>query len=222
LTFGHGTVHDSFGAKTGQTDLIISNEHQPFNYPADEPGEYMVEGVSAVGEVKALLTGAELNRCLLSATKHKQLVPQYDQTDTVLNPSDYYYETNGIPPYLLIAFDSRLRCDTIQNRLEASETIEPPEDFAAAGMKPQHAIDAVCVLGKCVLWNFRTTEGPIVLTGSDGNRVTGWVKIDTSAPLSWTLGWLHANMPRVRRDKSIFRKYIVPQQRVGARMLPLS
>ena len=51
LSIGEGIVFDSFGDESGQMDVVIANGDQPFTFPWGESGEYVIEGVSAVGEV---------------------------------------------------------------------------------------------------------------------------------------------------------------------------
>jgi hypothetical protein len=47
----------------------------------------------------------------------------------------------------------------------------------------------------------------------------GWGFIPTSAPLSWTLAWLHTMMPRVLRGGSIISPYLIPNRRHIAYMV---
>jgi hypothetical protein len=58
LSIGEGIVYDSFGDESGQMDVVIANGDQPFTFPWGESGEYAIEGVSAVGEIKSNLTQA--------------------------------------------------------------------------------------------------------------------------------------------------------------------
>ena len=75
LWVGCGKVYDAFGGESGQTDIIVANQDQPFGYPKHVPGEYLIEGVSAVGEIKSKLTIAELRKSIDLATKYKSLRP---------------------------------------------------------------------------------------------------------------------------------------------------
>jgi hypothetical protein len=49
--------------------LRVADQDQPFGYPKHVPGEYLVEGVSAVGEIKSKLTIAELRKSVELLTK---------------------------------------------------------------------------------------------------------------------------------------------------------
>jgi len=50
--FGHGFIYDGYGDGTRQTDFIITNPDNPLTYPDDEPGTYIVDGVSAAGALE--------------------------------------------------------------------------------------------------------------------------------------------------------------------------
>jgi hypothetical protein len=56
LSIGEGGVYDTYGDESAQMDIVIANGDQPFTLPAGQSGEYVIEGVSAVGEVKSNLT----------------------------------------------------------------------------------------------------------------------------------------------------------------------
>jgi hypothetical protein len=60
LSVGDGGVYDSYGDESAQMDIVIANGDQPFTFPSGESGEYVIEGVSAVGEVKSNLTPRQL------------------------------------------------------------------------------------------------------------------------------------------------------------------
>jgi hypothetical protein len=73
LRIGCGKVYDAFGGESSQTDLIIANQDQPFIYTKHVPAEYLIEGLSAVGEIKCDLTTAELGKSITLARKYKSL-----------------------------------------------------------------------------------------------------------------------------------------------------
>ncbi|WP_206676446.1 DUF6602 domain-containing protein [Mycobacteroides franklinii] len=89
LWVGCGKVYDAFGGESGQSDVVIANQDQPFTYPKHVPGEYLIEGVSAIGEVKSKLTAAELTKSVALATKYKSLRPIRRSTDKPSNWSQY-------------------------------------------------------------------------------------------------------------------------------------
>lgn len=96
LSIGEGIVYDSFGDETGQTDIIVANGDQPFTFPWGESGEYVIEGVSAVGEVKSKLTPGELKDCIDKGTTYKRLRQIIGPSDRILNYSAYTAETSSL------------------------------------------------------------------------------------------------------------------------------
>ncbi|WP_280436780.1 DUF6602 domain-containing protein [Nocardia carnea] len=100
---GHGAVYDAFGDGSRQLDVIIANSKHPISYPKDERGPYLLDGVSAVGEVKSVLTTAELERSIQSAIQFKKLRPTPVKGEHITNHEmEYIRETQGIPPYFII------------------------------------------------------------------------------------------------------------------------
>jgi hypothetical protein len=220
LGVGHGHVHDSFGNVSKQTDVVITNSEHPFTSPEPEDAdEFFLEGVSAVGEVKASFGTKEFDSCVVAGTRFKQLCPMFDPEDRVLHRNLYTMDTNGMPPYVIFAFDSSYTMETLRQKLTDVPPAQPHEAYASNGVQPQPPIDAVCVLGKYVLWNLRHVDGPIMLKDGAGERARGWVGITTTAPLSWTLSWLQVTMPRIVRNKPVFAYYIGQKTLVGAEKL---
>jgi hypothetical protein len=62
-------------------DVVIANGDQPFTLPQGESGEYVIEGVSAVGEVKSNLTPRQLTNCIEKHAKYKRLRPTFGAHD---------------------------------------------------------------------------------------------------------------------------------------------
>jgi Domain of unknown function (DUF6602) len=77
LSIGEGGVYDTYGDESAQMDIVIANGDQPFTLPAGQSGEYVIEGVSAVGEVKSNLTARQLTDCIEKGQKYKQLRPTF-------------------------------------------------------------------------------------------------------------------------------------------------
>jgi hypothetical protein len=103
LYVGHGEVVDTLGVQSSQSDVVIANDLQPFRLASEVPGLYLVEGVSAVGEIKARLTTAELNDSIRKGTRSKSLRFRAHTGATVSsNTSDlerFYFS----PPFFLVA-----------------------------------------------------------------------------------------------------------------------
>ncbi|MGW5141682.1 DUF6602 domain-containing protein [Nocardia beijingensis] len=205
---GHGEVYDAFGDGTGQVDVIITNPDHPFAYPEEEPGPHLLDGVAAVGEVKSVLTIAELEKALASATRFKQLRPTPQKGDSVLNQStEYMSETLALPPYFLVAFENRVSIDTMRKTLTLAPgaPVPPGKDGP-----PQLPIDAVFILGQNVLLNLRSGHGPFQIMQTPTTPMQGWISFGTENSLSWLISWLHKAMPRIQRYESVLTPYLLP------------
>jgi hypothetical protein len=74
LDITNGEIIDSCGNRSGQADLIIVNEDHPFTISSTRgPSLCFIEGVSAVGEIKSVLTSTELRNVLRNSVKYKKL-----------------------------------------------------------------------------------------------------------------------------------------------------
>jgi hypothetical protein len=219
LKVGHGMVFDSYGGISRQADVVIANADHPFTYRSEESGEYMIEGVSAVGDVKSTLTmheptdSIDKGKALQGPPSHRAIYRPWT------NLSEYMPQRNVMPPFFVLAFDSYVKFPRILERLEASEPAPSPSTIAESANystpRPQSPIDAVCILGKGVLWNLKAGDGRIPIRRSYGTRAQGWVGFKTRAPLAFTLGWLHMSMPRIERSHSIFAYYMDRRERSG-------
>lgn len=205
---GHGEVYDAFGDGTGQLDIIITNSDHPFAYPDEEPGPHLLDGVSAIGEVKSVLTIDELKKALASARKAKQLRPTPQIGDRILNQNnEYMEETLGLPPYFLIAFENKIALPTLHKILTlAPEASVPPGKDGT----PQQPIDAVFILGQYVVLNLRSGHGPFQIMQTPTSPMRGWLSISTENSLSWLISWLHKAMPRIERWESVLTPYLLP------------
>lgn len=211
LRVGSGKVYDAFGGESGQTDVVIANQDQPFVYQEECAGEYLIEGVSAVAEVKSRLTAKELGKTVELARKFKSMRPIRRPTDHPSNVSESMDETDQMPPFLLFAFESKLTLPGIVDRLSALSEVPPPEIGSYSNDHPQPPIDAVCVLGLGVAWNLRTGDGTVRFLTDQNRLLDGWFGFETLAPLAWTLSWLHLAMPRISRSYPVFGPYVVPK-----------
>ncbi|MGB7238702.1 MAG: DUF6602 domain-containing protein [Rhodococcus sp. (in: high G+C Gram-positive bacteria)] len=221
LRVGHGHVHDSFDNESKQADVVITNSDHPFtSLNPEEADQFFLEGVSTVGEVKATFGTTELAKTIEAGSRLKQLCPMFHPKDQVLNSTQYTKDTNGLPPYVVFAFGSSYTMQTLEKKLRELSPVEPHEAYAAQGVRAQPPIDAICVLGKYVLWNLRDVEGTIDLKNTaTGQPAKGWVGLDTAAPLSWTLSWLQLTMPRIVRHSPVLGYYIGKKTLEGAKRL---
>jgi hypothetical protein len=122
------------------------------------------------------------------------------------------------PPYFALAFENDIAIDTLGKRLAEAGLVAPPTGKSDgpedAGHEPQPPLDIICLLGRGVYVYYRPGN-PFGMTLRDGppGLVTGWAFMETSAPLAWTLAWLHSSMPRILRGGSVLRPYMVPNQK---------
>jgi hypothetical protein len=210
LRIGEGIVYDSFGDETGQTDIVVANGEQPFTFPWGESGEYLIEGVSAVGEVKSKLTPAELTDCIKKGTTYKHLRQCLGASDRILNRSPYMTETSVLPPFFVIAHEPGMTIKTLLQKLHDATPVPMPEGKDFPNDSPQPPLDAVCILGQGVALNQRSGQGPAFRLSGAGKPFPGWIFMENDAPLAITLGWLHMAMPRILRAYSAVGLYNMP------------
>jgi hypothetical protein len=223
---GHGFIYDGYGDGTRQTDFIITNPDNPVTYSDDEPGTYVVDGVSVAGEVKAFLTTGELNDCIKKAILHKQLRMSFNERDnfTVEAHRTYMMQTGYTPAFVVIAFETNIARQTLLQRLAAAPLVPVPAGKAmedGKGNDLQSPIDAVCILVDGFMWNSRPAPADLLPARPqiNGQPYYGWFALGTQAPLMLTLAWLHSVMAmRIRRGASVFVPYLVPYPKQAAYM----
>lgn len=182
---------------------------QPFRTNPHESGLFLVEGVSAVGEIKSRLTKADLSETLKKAAQFKKLRNHHGAGDTRwTNPSDglRFYEC---PPYFLFAFESAVATDTLLSELSAAELVVGPD-----GAQPQlPPLDGVFILGRGVAINYGDGQGALQWRQEDPagvlTSVPGWVWRDTATVIAEFLIWLGAAAPRVNRANAIAQQYLI-------------
>lgn len=210
---GHGFIYDAYGDGTKQTDLIITNPDNPLTYPEGEAGTYVIDGVSAAGEVKAVLTTGELDNCIAKGQQYKQLRQSFNAADGLLAHRDYLLQIGCVPPFVAIAFENKVALQTLVARLDAMPLVPAPagKEFEDGnGNDPQQPIDLVCLLDRGILWNARPADPFGLRPMIDGKPYHGWVALETKVPLMLMLAWLHSMMPRVQRGASVFTPYLTP------------
>ena len=210
LSVGDGGVYDSYGDESAQMDIVIANGDQPFTFPSGS-GEYVIEGVSAVGEVKSNLTARQLTDCIKKGSKYKQLRPTFGPQDQVTNLSDFLKESDLIPPFFVLALESSMKMQTLVDTLNAVAPVEIPPNKPCPAATPQPPIDAVCILGKGLALYQRSSLGPLFQVVTTGEPYLGWYSFNDATPLANLLAWLHAAMPRQLRAQSVVRQYYVPE-----------
>jgi hypothetical protein len=221
---GNGFIYDAYGDGTGQTDFIITNPDNPLAYPGDEPETYVVDGVSVAGEVKAVLTTDELNKCIKQGNLHKRLRMSFNELDrfNMAAHRDYMLQTGSTPAFIVIAFESKVATQTLLQRLADAPLVPVPagKEFEDGnGNDPQPPVDAVCLLGRGILWNARPADRLPLRPHINGQPYYGWFAVETQAPLMLTLAWLHSVMVmRIQRGASVFVPYVAPYPRQAGYM----
>ena len=202
---GNGEVIDSFGNRTGQMDIVITNEDHPFTFSANGPGLFFVEGVSAFGEIKTNLTSQDLQKVLTSSMKCKNLKTIHGQGSVIFsNPSNERYFDHS--PFFLFAYESQLTLDGIK------ETIERFCIENSCGITG--VVDAVFIMGKGSLINMGDGKGSFGFRTSDGNPLQGWIAQEQSTVLFELLAFISLTMPKIIRFTPVLTYYLLaPEQR---------
>lgn len=230
---GTGLVYDAYGDKSRQTDVVIANPDHPLSFSEGRAGTYLVDGVSAAGEVKAVLTLPRLDDCIKKGAAFKRLRMTINSRDFVgvVGQTDLVAQMGLVPPFFVLAFDSKASIDAIHEKLQNTDLIPPPDGKSEgprdAGAAPQPPLDAVCVLGRGIFLYLRPNnelgmklavrlKPEDVAPGQDPITFvdeSGWIFMPTDAPLAWLMSWLHSAMPRIFRGSSVFSPYLIPNQK---------
>lgn len=227
---GRGHVYDAYGDGSLQTDIIITNPDHPLTYPDDQTGPHIVDGVAAVGEVKATLDVGTLDDCIAKGTAFKKLRMSVNESDHVVTHAQQaFLKRMGLcPPFLVWAFDNKVAIKTLLDRLGEAALVPPPEGKSLGPQddvnEPQPPLDLICILGQGICLNVRPDNpmGVRLMTQSaDGPPVdrSGWVFIQTSAPLALSLAWMNQLMPRILRGGSVFAPYLIPPMKMHKYMV---
>lgn len=222
---GKGIVYNAFGDGSRQTDVVITNPDHPLSFPEGRSGTYVVDGVSAAGEVKSRLDVGALDDCIAKGTAFKQLRMTLNESDHVMSTKEqgYMKQIGVVPPFFAIAFENKVSTDTFGKRLQDAGLVPPPpgkslgeEDWADT---PQPPLDAVCILGRGV-WLYVRPDNPMGIKmnaqfadGSVRDDLAAWAFLEIDTPLAWLLLWLNGAMPRIFRGASVFRPYLFPPSR---------
>lgn len=202
LEVGNGEIIDRKGRRSKQTDVVVVTEDHPFTFTPDLPGLFFIEGVCAVGEVKATLTSTELKGALENSRKFKQLEIKPGEASLAsanLSDLERFYKC---PPWFLVAFESQLTLSHIKTEIE--------EFKSQNSVESNKLVDAVFVLGHGWVINFGDGKGSFQFRTPDGISLEGWTWRDSGSVLFDLLGWLSVVMPRMIRFEPILPKYILP------------
>lgn len=203
VRIGQGEVIDSFDRASGQLDVIITNRHHPPLNIDGAPSTYFIEGVSAIGEVKACLRHSDLDDAIASCAKFKSLEPFHPEGVTVYsNPEDLkrYVDRR---PYFLFAFDSEITPHNLRHLLTSR--------YQKNGFPLTQQIDAVFLLGHGSVLNAGDATGNLKVHYG-GKTAPGFHAIspDINGVLNMLLGWFHLVTPEVEYRHSPMIRYILP------------
>jgi len=190
-------VLDAHGNQSGELDVIVCNEHQPF--PGTHPEHVLVDGVDLCVQVKAVLTDGELDRIVKNCLSLKRLRRSFGTNDMLQSTMDAIPYIVDRVPYFVFAFDSKLSFHEIVKRLVEKIDCVPLHD------QP----DLIVCLGKGLVLNCRIGQ-PFGLTSTEG-PVTGIAALEYGdATLREFLRWVHSLPPRIQRHKSPLSNYLGP------------
>ncbi|MFD7610915.1 DUF6602 domain-containing protein [Streptomyces sp. NPDC059828] len=209
FTVGTGEVLDLRDQTSTQTDVVVANVDQPFRSGIHDPGVFMIEGVSAAGEIKSRLTLSDLDDALNKATIFKKLRNEHAKGDSRhTNDSDAarFYEC---PPYFLFAFESVVAVETLIERLDGAALVPGP-----GGADPQlRPLDGVFILERGTAVDYGDGAGALqwrVLDPDGGwTSVPGWVWRGTDTVVAEFLIWLDSTTPRTHRFAPVAQRYLI-------------
>lgn len=206
---GTGEVIDLADIRSGQVDVVISNEDQPFRTGVHDAGVFLIEGVGAAGEVKSNLIVAELANALEGAARFKKLRVRDRGINFMANTTNQQ-RFFDCPPYFLFAFESVVAPETLIKELSAADLVVATDGSG----QPMPPIDAVFVLGKGVAIDYGDGQGTLGYRYESGPQAgevaTGWVwQPRDSGIFTYFLLWLSATMPRFQGFSSIALDYFV-------------
>jgi len=109
--------------------------------------------------VKAVLDVIGLDDCIRKGSAFKRLRMSFNVADGI-HPAvmPYFNERGAVSPFLVIAFENKVAMSTLKDRLSSAPLVPVPkgkENDDGRGNNPQPPIDAVCLLGRGIVWNIR-------------------------------------------------------------------
>ncbi len=200
---GEGEVVDQNSQISRQIDVIITNEHHPFINDFSKPSTFIIEGVAAVGEVKSILTGIELERSLENSLCFKRLSIK-SQAGTMIhsNPEDISRFLDKRPSFLF-AFESRISISTIKDRIEKWNRDH--------NLPITEQIDAIFILSDKSLINFGEGKGALQILDTQGKSVCGYNQPagNSANSLYYLLAWLSASIQRFTLPLAPILSYLI-------------
>lgn len=204
---GQGEVIDSSGGRSTQIDVVVANEDHPFTFVQDRPGLFFVEGVSAVGEVKSILTSDELAKTIENSRVFKRLRARPGAGSTTFANESRLKRHFQCPPMFLLALESQIAIETIHTKLSAAGHFDPANGPSI--------IDAVFVLGKGAIIDFGDGKESVQFVTRDGKSHPGWQMRPSDSVLFDLFNWLSVSIPRMTRLEPVILGYTGLQKPPG-------
>ena len=192
-------IIDSYGESTGEVDVCICNEDQPFG---TSPGQIVIaEGVDFVVQVKAVLTTKEIESVFENCDGVKKLQRKLDNGLSFWpSEEDKKYLADRIP-YIVLAFSSNLKLETINDKFEKR----------SCGVKLERQPDAAFILGKGAIYNFREGKGRIFTM--DGKTPRDYAALLTGEKtLLEFIRYINTFIPRIHRVARPLIHYLPTRQ----------
>jgi hypothetical protein len=200
LGVGHGEVIDLQNRRSSQLDLIVATPDHP-NWYRDgaEPSLFLIEGVAAVGEIKAVLTSQNLTDVLVKAVNFRALSPDRSSHCEVLANEEDAGRFYRSPPYFVFALEAQMNMKDLATVVTQFPT----------GDRSAESVDAVFVLDRGFVLNFGNGKSAFTSIGHDTDEpLTGYYYEDKD-PLLMLVRWLPLMLAVPISQLPILPRYIL-------------
>jgi hypothetical protein len=188
----NGQVNDRYATRSREIDVAVCNPYHPFTYSKEGRGMLFIEGVESAIEVKASIK----NESQIRSTIEKcQSVRQLDETvldGMIAVGGGLQRET----PYVLFAFDSDYKIDTLQSKIARIGT--------EMGIPEERWMDIVYVLNRGLLVNRMDTDH-FTQPG-----IRGFSSFNVDPSIFSFLVWLNMKMPQYAYIPDLLTYYMYP------------
>lgn len=164
-------IIDSKDHISDEVDVCINNQFQPFKAKPGQP--LIAEGIDLAVQIKGTITTKEIQRIVDNCISVKRLDRDVSKEELTaqrkmnINWEDAPYHLFRIP-YVVFAFTSQLKIETIQNKLSQEYLTLP------AALQ----LDALFVMNRGTILNFREGKG-FAWQNTKGEKRTGLYAMNT-------------------------------------------
>jgi hypothetical protein len=201
LNIGEGEIIDRNFNTSNQVDVVVTDENHPFTFGDGGLGLFFIEGTCAVGEIKSVLTTAELKSSLEKARNYKKLKMVSIKNALILSSNDSdqrrFYTT---PPFFIFAFESQI---TLEKAYEVTGLFNQ-ENYVPGG-----TADGIFILNRGVILDLGDGQGSFSIRNSVGQNMSGWTALKSERILFDFLSWLSVVMPRMIGGSNILTPYLL-------------